>query len=131
MKGRDLLGVVEELERKAPTEPYARSAVSRAYYAAFGELNEYLRARNKLPVGKKNSHDAAWNQLKSGIADTDLSRRAQRSATADLGFDLKRCRQKADYRLGSKMAPHDAKQALEKAERIVRELDSVDAALGP
>jgi hypothetical protein len=129
MKGRQLIPVAEKLARgHPPQEPFARSAVSRAYYAAFGELSDYLRARFYSKVESRNSHDAAWNHLKNGIPDTDIARRAQRQAVADAGFRLKSRRQKADYRLSSHLGRDEAQAAISEAKRIVTELEALDAA---
>ncbi|MGN6202296.1 MAG: hypothetical protein ACTHNY_07820 [Solirubrobacterales bacterium] len=126
MRGRELLKVVERLAAgKPPTEPFRRSAVSRAYYAAFSELSHYL-SRQSYSRGKSSSpHDHAWNHLKNGISDHDVAREARRRAVADTGFRLKKRRQKADYQLDARLANDEAADALKEARRIVKELDAL------
>jgi hypothetical protein len=102
--------------------------MSRAYYAAFNELSEHLRAWSVVPPGGRSPHDAAWNVLRYGIADGDVRRQAARDAVADIGLRLKDQRQKADYRLTQVIGRNDAKQAVDTAERIIAELDRLDAA---
>ena len=129
MKGRELLPVAADLGKgKPPPEPKARSAVSRAYYAAYGEVADYLRVRHYAPPPKKNRHDAAWHHLRNGIADGDSTRQARRRAVADMGFRLKARRHKADYQLASHLARDEADVAVKEATRIVKELDALDAA---
>jgi uncharacterized protein (UPF0332 family) len=132
MKARELIPVAEDLSKgKPPDQPRARSAVSRAYYAAFGEVSDYLKVRYYAPPPKKSQHDAAWNHLQSGIQDSDPRRQAQRALVADIGFRLKARRQKADYRLNSRLANDEANLAVTEAKKVIAELDSLDAALPP
>lgn len=129
MKGRDLIPVAAALSRgKPPLEPEARSAVSRAYYGAYGELSDHLRVRHYAPPPTRSRHDAAWRHLRNGIVDGDARRQAQRRAVADTGFQLKARRLKADYQLGSRLARDEAALAVAEARRIVTELDALDAA---
>jgi hypothetical protein len=129
MKGRDLIPVAELLSKgRPPTEPMMRSAVSRSYYAAFGELGNYLRMRHYTPPAKRSSHDAAWNHLQSGIRDFDKDRGLRRRAVAGVGLHLKARRQKADYQLNAGLRRDEAALAVEEAKRIVSELDALDAA---
>lgn len=128
MKGRDLLAVVERLAQgRPPAEPFRRSAVSRAYYAAFSELSAHLRQRAYSRGATRNPHDHAWNHLKYNMPDGNLDREARRRAIADTGFSLKRRRQKADYQLDAFLARDEAKTALGEARRIVDELDLLTA----
>jgi uncharacterized protein (UPF0332 family) len=132
MKGRELIPVAEKLSKgHPPTEPNARSAVSRAYYAAFSEVSDYLRVRHYAPNPKKSQHEGAWNHLRSGIVDSDVERQARRRATADVGFRLKARRHKADYQLASRLARDEAPSAVQEAKRIISELQKLDAAVPP
>jgi uncharacterized protein (UPF0332 family) len=132
MNGRELIPVAERLVKgHSPTQPNARSAVNRAYYAAFGEASEYLRVRHYSPNPKRSQHDAAWNHLQNGIVDGDAQRRAQRRAVADVGFRLKARRHKADYQLASRLADREASVAIKEAKRIINELQALDAASPP
>jgi uncharacterized protein (UPF0332 family) len=129
MRGRELVPVAEGLIRGRPlVEAAARSAVSRAYYAAFSELSDYLRVRHHTPGPRRSPHDAAWQALRSGFVDGDVARQARRRAVADAGFRLKARRQKADYRLDARLARDEATDAVHEATRIIRELDALDAA---
>jgi hypothetical protein len=129
LRGRELIPVARRLCQGRPaTEARARSAVSRAYYAAFSELLEYLSARSLPPPRGRSPHDAAWHHLRSGIVDGDPDRAARRRAVADTGFLLKERRQKADYRLASRLARGEASGTVDAAERIIQELDRLAAA---
>lgn len=128
MKGRELIEVAHSLSiGKPPTQPRARSAVSRAYYAAFGELSDHLRVRGYATPPRKSPHDAAWNHLRNGLVDSDRERQALRQAVADTGFRLKARRQKADYQLNAQLAANEATLAVEEAKRIVNELAALAA----
>jgi hypothetical protein len=110
---------------RSPQEPAARSAVNRAYYAAFTEVTEYVTQRGLASSPSAYSHDRTWNHLKNGIPDNDARRRAERRAIADQGFLLKDRRQKADYRPHSKLARDESKRAIADAEGIIRRLDAL------
>ena len=129
MRGRALLPVAQDLIRgQTPGEPKKRTAINRAYYAAYSEAGAYLRQRNWTPPANASPHDATWNRLRTGVQDADPVRRARRAAVADIGFLLKARRQKADYRLTSVLARDEAASAVKEAQRIIQELDQLDAA---
>jgi hypothetical protein len=126
MKGRELIPIATRLGAgKAPPEAAARSAVSRAYYAAYTEVTEYVSQRGLTSSPSAYSHDRTWNHLKNGIPDKDSWRRVERRSIADQGFLLKNRRQKADYRPNSKLARGEGKQAVAEAEDIIRRLDAL------
>jgi hypothetical protein len=129
IKGRDLLRVARELSggRRPPPEPAARTAVNRAYYAAYSEVFEYISARNYHPRPGGGSHQRAWNHLKSRIPDTDLNRRATRRLVASQGEDLKERRVTADYRLRGSLRRGDPQESIAIAEKMIAELDRLTA----
>jgi uncharacterized protein (UPF0332 family) len=126
MKGRELLPVAKKLGAgQAPKEPAARSAVNRAYYAAYTEVTEYVTHRGLPNSPSAYSHNRTWNYLKNGIADIDARRRAERRALADQGFLLKARRQKADYEPNAKLARDESKSAIAEAQTIIKRLDAL------
>ncbi len=126
VKGRELLPIAKKLGAGlSPRDPAARSAVNRAYYAAYTEVTEHVTQRGLRNSPSAYSHDRTWNYLKNGITDRHAGRRAERRAIADQGFDLKRRRQKADYQPNSKLARDESKLAIAEAERIIKRLDAL------
>lgn len=86
---RDLLSVAERLAADGD-EASSRSAIGRAYYAAYHAAARYVRQAGLLEVG--HSHRTVWAVL------TDQSD-AERSDLGLRGAALKRRRTEADYRL--------------------------------
>jgi hypothetical protein len=91
------------------------------------EVFEHISARKYDPRGGGGSHQRAWNHLKSGIADTDLNRRATRRLIASQGEDLKERRVTADYRLRGSLRRADPQESIKIAEKIIAELDRLTA----
>jgi hypothetical protein len=126
MRGRELLRIAAKLAGgSSPSEPAERSAVNRAYYAAFLEALDYIHPRGFLRSPGRGSHNRVWNFLRSGIGDPDRRRRELRRTIADTGIDLKRRRQEADYRPHAKMPRGGGKEAVAEANRIIKELDAL------
>jgi hypothetical protein len=126
VRGRELLPIATKLAAgPRPPEPRGRSAINRAYYAAFTELTAYIQRHGFTYSPGGGSHVKAWNFLRSGVRDSDSHRQAIRRAAADTGALLKARRQKADYHLSSKIGRAEPAQAIREAERIVRALDGV------
>jgi hypothetical protein len=131
MKGRELMALARALAKgRPPSEPAGRTAVNRAYYAAYGEVSDYVGQRGYPGPQNSSPHRATWHYLRDGIADPDLRRRAERRAIADLGIRLRDRRQKADYRLNARLARGEPAVSVDEADRIIATLDRLDTA-GP
>jgi hypothetical protein len=129
MKGRELLPLAHALAKGRPSsEPTGRTAVNRAYYAAYGEVSDYVDQRGYPGAQNSSPHRATWQYLRDGIEDADFRRRAERRAIADLGIRLRDRRQKADYRLNARLARGEPAISVGEAERIISVLDRLDAA---
>jgi uncharacterized protein (UPF0332 family) len=111
------LDLAKELAAR-PAEANQRSAVSRAYYAAFHEARRYLmRTRADLHVPRDGSaHQMVWNALKEGLREE--------KGAAMHGERLRRQRIAADYEAGTRdfRVPHGARRAIESAEAVIRSL---------
>jgi uncharacterized protein (UPF0332 family) len=123
IRGRDFLRVAKKL---SGDEAHYRTAIGRAYYAAFNEVSAYVTRRGYTPSGG-DSHDRIWNHLKNHVPDTDPDRAAPRRAVADLGFQLKDRRQKADYRLQQTVSDRERRVGIDEAQRIIDTLDDLTA----
>lgn len=122
LKGRELIPIAKSLARGSASGPLARSAVNRAYYAAYTELTQYVKRHGYSYAPNRRSHERAWNFL-LGIRDGSTRRDAERRVIRDQGIYLKEQRRNADYRPESKMAAAAASDAVRSAQGIVSALD--------
>jgi hypothetical protein len=70
------------LEAEHPTEAGQRTAINRAYYAAYHAASAFVRAVALNPPGQPLTHDRVWRLIR-------LSALPNSAEIAKLGFDLK------------------------------------------
>lgn len=102
------LELARDLAERANDQAALRSAISRAYYAAF------LSARAVAETGGRRfdtPHRQVWEHLALNMSFIDLK-----------GLRLRRSRNKADYRLGVVFTPQEAKTSIDRAEQILEML---------
>jgi uncharacterized protein (UPF0332 family) len=120
MNGRDFLGVARRLA-SGPEEADWRSAVSRAYYAAFHVGCELLAGlRFGVPQADR-AHSFVYVRL-NNCGDP-----AAVKAGATL-FDLRRNRNRADYAIRTRFPATMAVQAVGDAELVIQTLDGLSRA---
>jgi uncharacterized protein (UPF0332 family) len=120
MNGREFLAVARTLAR-GPTEGEWRSAVSRAYYAAFHAARDLLTVFGFRAPRADRAHEYLYRRLNNcGLP-------AARAAAGDL-HDLRRLRNEADYDVGVPYAVGIATKAVAAATRIVQTLDALTPA---
>src|SRR5687768_14761663 len=86
----DFLEAAEDLAKRGD-EAGLRSAVSRAYYAAFCSARNHLRDKRSIPIPKTGAaHRIVWDQFE---ASNDRDDRL----IGTLGVRLRRSRNKVDY----------------------------------
>lgn len=85
----DYLTVAQRLTAPPADEAHLRTAISRAYYAAYHAAAAFVRAEGTLPSG--HSHVTVWDALAADLG-TDGAEAGRR------GHRLKLLRQAADYR---------------------------------
>ena len=113
----DYLRLAEELAQRPGDEAAHRSAVSRAYYAAFGRACAHLTQQN-IPVSQGDgSHKRVWESFNR------LGRTY--SGVQHNGDRLLRRRVVADYRNDQMVSPQDATSAVTTARNILRWLDQL------
>jgi uncharacterized protein (UPF0332 family) len=114
----DYLDLARRLAQ-ADEEASQRSAISRAYYAAFHVARRHVeRAHPEVALPRHGAvHDVVWTTLEQG-------RREERAA-AHGGKRLRQKRTLADYQLAGLSFPNDARQALAWAEAVIRSLGAV------
>ena len=107
----EFLVFAEELENTSKDEAALRSAVSRAYYAAFNQAERFLRQREIEIRNTENSHEAVWNAFE---------RHKDRTwkAVYNSGDALKRKRVLADYREGDQNWSEEVKHSIKYAKNI-------------
>lgn len=97
--------------------------MNRAYYAAFSEASAYAQRWGFRQSPGGGSHQKMWNHVRSSVPDRDAHRQAERDALVATAHRLKERRQKADYRLNSRLAQDEDETAIREAERIIATLD--------
>jgi hypothetical protein len=122
MRGRELIRVAEELARGNASEPRARSAINRAYYAAYTELSQFVAGHGYRHAPDRASHRRTWDYIRS-MPEQDRRRRAEKRAIASQGLLLKDQRTKADYQPSSRIGRYAATEAVRSAKGIIGALD--------
>lgn len=108
---RDYLDLAERLATDHATEADLRSAISRAYYAAYHAAAGFVRTRGLLTT--THTHEKVWRTL-TNDPDPYLARIGIR------GNQLRQARTKADYRNPFKGDPlFEARSALIASRTIV------------
>ena len=114
----DFLILAEQLA-KSSDEASKRSAISRAYYAAFGDAKNWLQSQAgvSVPMSGK-AHSVVWDSFEQ---------RGDRNAVhiAQTGKRLKEKRRKADYVRQTSNIQALVQPALLEAKQILRYLDSL------
>jgi uncharacterized protein (UPF0332 family) len=110
---KEYLSLAQELSRRTE-EACHRSAISRAYYAAFHAARAYVREHHPaehLPGGPED-HGRVWRILEtSGRLGSRMGR---------LGKDLRRWRNQADYETSVAGLPRLVERAVVDAGEILR-----------
>lgn len=104
----------------ASLEAALRTAVSRAYYAAFHFARDYLDGQGRLPYSRDESHVAVWRSFDRGGRETKIK--------LD-GFYLRDARQVADYEGELTGNTERAKSFGATRERTTNWQDSADSAV--
>lgn len=111
----DYLDLAAELAEWNGNEAAERSAISRAYYPAFGMARGYLRGVGvSLPSGSR-AHVAVWDHFHT--TPNPVHRRI-----ADRGRQLRRRRGRADYEDAYPGVSLDASDAVSLARRLLADL---------
>lgn len=112
----DFLRIAIELAASTTDEAAQRTAIGRAYYAAYGRASEHLLARGLL-APRAMSHHNVWSAFRSRSNQDDVD-------VWTNGIFLKEQRQKADYRRTFQGSLTQAAQdAIERATAVLNLLD--------
>ncbi|NER33006.1 MAG: HEPN domain-containing protein [Oscillatoria sp. SIO1A7] len=118
----EYLALAQQLAGKAKIsatqESRLRSAISRAYYAAFIQARNHLRDRDGLAILRKSTHDYVINQFKN----------SPESVRQDVGRILKRLRSnrnRADYDDKVASLPELTKQTIKLAAKLIAKLQGL------
>jgi hypothetical protein len=126
--GRELLDVARTLVAVTGAgEKEHRSAVNRAYYAAFSEASEYVKSRGyRYQRGSRGSHQQVWDYLKSGVPHGgDYRLQSRRRLVASQGEDLLGRRVIADYELSGGLGQLDPDFSIRTAGQMINSLDRI------
>jgi uncharacterized protein (UPF0332 family) len=116
MTGRDFLSVALTLAADS-SEAAWRSAISRAYYAAFHVARELLINLGFKVAGGSGTHDFLWLRLQN--SGDPLVKRAGSNLNV-----LRGLRNKADYDLRRRVAQAIAQNEVSVAEQIIQTLEA-------
>lgn len=117
MKGREFLAVADTLSKGA-TEAEWRSAISRAYYAAFHAARELLEVCGFTVPRADQAHVYLWLRL------SNCGHPAVRQAGRDLTY-YRSLRNWADYDVARPMKQQTAIDAVRKIKDIIQLLEDV------
>lgn len=108
------------------SEAFARSAVNRAYYAAFGEAKEFAIRHGYVKKGTGGgSHQQVWSFLAKGTTGLSTHELAAWKAIAAQGVKLKAQRVNADYFGYLQITLAEASLAITEAQGIIRRLSGL------
>jgi uncharacterized protein (UPF0332 family) len=118
MNGRDFLSLARTLTNQG-TEPARRTAISRAYYAAFHVARDWLESLGFVFPDSDRSHAYLWLRLQN----------CGEAAVEDAGRDLQDLRSErnvADYDLHLPVTAVRAATAIQESTVIIRALDAAN-----
>ena len=117
---RHLIGVAGRLLRPPAGEAEHRSAVNRAYYAAFGEAKALATRHGYAFVpGGGGSHDQVWRFLRHGAPGVSVHHLAAWRSVSSAGIALRADRVTADYKPEIAVSMADATTAVARAQTTV------------
>jgi hypothetical protein len=99
-----------------------RSAINRAYYAAYGEAREFAIGRGLNMQSGGQSHDRVWQFLRRGGGYPQVWERAAAKAVGDLGIELRAMRVQADYFRTNSPSEADVQRAVSLANLVVKRI---------
>ena len=111
----EFLVLAQELAQRRE-EAALRSAVSRAYYAAFGKARAFLEAEGVSFAADAGDHAQVWETFRASSNDV-------RYYIGEDGFVLRNNRNRADYDADVSDIQARAQRAVRKAETIFRSLE--------
>ena len=114
----DFLGLADELAGRFGDEAAERTAIGRAYYAAFNAARDYLvRTGASIPQAGQ-AHVLVWDRFHAG--PDPVHRRI-----ADRGRNLRKRRGRADYDAVYPQVSRDARASVVMARRLLADLASL------
>lgn len=102
-------------------EEYYRSAISRAYYAAFGVAWGKLSRQDRQTISnnpKKNKHEGTWDVYMGDYSSDNES-------IGEVGAALKAQRHIADYNADWTVKSSEATLAIKQAQKLIKEIDKL------
>lgn len=117
------LSLASRLAQAQPKrESEARTAIGRAYYAAYGETREHA-VRCGLSFSKaKPSHEQVWQFMRSGGGQKTIYRAASSKHIGDQGIALRALRVQADYYPQSAPSEDEVRRAIGLSKEIIDRL---------
>jgi hypothetical protein len=110
------------------SEAWQRSAVSRAYYGAFNSARRWVEA-NVMPIDHGSAHRQVWLAFRAPVRATERTR-ADWIEVGELGDELRRLRNQADYLDDVPNLDRHAPEAVVTAKRILALLPDLELESG-
>lgn len=110
------LVLAEELASRGQDEAALRSAVSRAYYAAFGKTRQLLRSEGVALPANSHAHLLVWRSCR-------LAEEPGRRYVGMVGDRLRKKRNAADYNDSLPDLPRMARDSIQIAQRLLSVLE--------
>ena len=111
----EFLVLAQELAQRRE-EAALRSAISRAYYAAFGKAKAFLESEGVSFAADAGDHAQVWETFRGSSNDV-------RYYIGEDGFGLRNSRNRADYDAEVSDIQARAQRAIRKADGIFRSLE--------
>jgi uncharacterized protein (UPF0332 family) len=96
----------------SPDEVAHRTAISRAYYAAFHAVSEHLKANNVTLDERRQSHEKVWSIYVA-------SARTECKEIGNFGFRLRDARVNSDYKADKTPSANLLQRSLRDAQTII------------
>ena len=113
------LDLARQLESNSLDEAVLRTAINRAYYAAYHRASRYVRDALLVEPTTGLTHDLVWRVLARSSDDRHRS-------IAERGFAMKAERTRSDYQAWYRADLADAaRKAIDVSEAIIRSIDAL------
>lgn len=117
------LSLARRLLRASPQESEERTAIGRAYYAAYCSTRDHAVAKGMQYSGSKPAHEQVWQFMRAGGNEATDWDQAAAKHVGDTGVTIRALRTHADYFLAHSPRPGDARRAVALAEEVLKRLD--------
>lgn len=120
-KWRDYITLADNLTIPHATDSELRSSVSRAYYGCFGTLRRYCRNNKLITPQEDSGSEVHWKVINSLLTSTD----PDEFLIGEILNNLRKERNKADYRLDYVTSFKKSQEIVEDAKDLFKTFDNM------